>query len=47
MKIRLLECLGGEVVAAQDAQHDAVEIGAGRAVKTLKRDGVTLGNGRE
>src|SRR5262245_57893594 len=47
LQIGLLHNVGGEVVAAQNAQHHAVELGAGRAIEPLERDRVTLGDGRE
>ena len=40
LQIGLLHDVGREVMAAQDAQHHAIEVGAGRPVQTLERNRV-------
>ena len=47
LQIGLLHDVGREVMAAQDAQHHAIEVGAGRPVQTLERNRVALGDRRE
>jgi hypothetical protein len=43
----LLDDIACEVVAAQDPQHDAVELGARRSMEALEGYRVTFGNRRE
>src|SRR5262245_11754867 len=47
LQIGLLHDVGGEVVAAQNSQHHAIELGAGRPIEPLERNRVILGDGRE
>src|SRR5207245_10820457 len=47
LKIGLLDDFAGEVMAAQDQQHDAVEFGARRSVEALEGNHVLFGNRRK
>ena len=47
LKIGLLDDFAGEVMAAQDPQHDAVEFGARRSVEALEGHRVPFGNRRK
>src|SRR3954447_1430590 len=47
LQIGVLHDIGRKIFAAHDAQNHAIELGAGRAIKALERDRVTLGDGGE
>src|SRR5262249_42873019 len=47
LQISLLHHIGGEIVPAQNPQHDAIELGASGLIETLEGSRVTLGDSRQ